>query len=95
MFYFGQCLSGYFLGTDASLMQNFHDRRNIFFQFFSSCLDWGKILHQYTVKEFLYFYIPQTATGVVVFQFLKILIFRKVFCKIVIIAEGIQIDKYA
>jgi len=31
----------------------------------------------------------------VVFQFLKILIFRKVFCKIVIIAEGIQIDKYA
>ncbi|CDD34867.1 unknown [Roseburia sp. CAG:309] len=94
MFYFQKCLRCDLTCLYTALAENFHDSRNVFFQFMAACLDWLEFFHQNGIEELLHFDIAEPTFGIVIFQFLKVGIFRKMMFEVSVVTKGIQISKY-
>ena len=87
---FGSGSSGYF----ASFLQHFVNSRNIFTEFFATVADRFQCFLHNSVQEAFYFYVAQSATLIVSFQFFQIRIIRQVTFEMFRTAESVQISKY-
>ena len=92
--YIMKCLSSFCLSNFTSFFEDIIYIIEMLFPMFTSFADWRKLCLEYFVQEFLNFNITQTATCIVSFQFIQVLIFWQEFCEIFRFAESIQIDSY-
>ena len=93
MFHFCQCLCRFFFCFSASLFQHGKDSRNILFIAGSSFPYGGQLCLKDFVQEFLDFYVAKSALFIMLFQLLKVVIFRPEFGKGLVCSKGFQINK--
>ena len=90
----GQSLGTYFTRSFCTLSQNLIYSWYVLFPFLTADTHWLQTVIQNVQQQFLTGSIAQTATCVVLFQLIQVLVIRQELLKVAILGKCIQIGKY-